>query len=82
MLRSGYQSARLFSIGHFNDITSPSTCLDDTDTTLVSAVWHAFVYAGIDPDRDSVSWVVDFEETAKTNFPSLARFLSEESSGS
>lgn len=80
VLRSGYHGARLFSLCDFDDVASPPACLDDAHSTVVSAVWHAFVHAGVDSYRDFVSWVVGSEETAKTDFPSLSRLLSEESS--
>jgi len=80
VLRSSYHGARLVPRGDFDDVASPPARLDDADSTVVSTVWHAFVHAGVDSYRDFVSWVVGSEETAKTDFPSLSRFLSEESS--
>jgi hypothetical protein len=77
---SSYHGAGLFSLSDFDDVASAPACLYDAHSTVVSTVWHAFVYAGVDSYRDFVSWVVGSEETAETDFPSLSRFLSEESS--
>jgi hypothetical protein len=80
VLRSSYHGTRLVPLSDFDDVASPPARFDDANSTVVSTVRHAFVHAGVDSYRDFVSWVVGSEETAKTDFPSLSRFLSEESS--
>jgi hypothetical protein len=82
VLRSSYHGACLSSLADFDDIASPSARLDYAYPTMVSAVWHAFVYAGVDSYLDFVSWIIGPEEAAKTYFASLSRFLSEKSSRS
>ena len=80
MLWSSDQGACLSSLGDFDDITSTPARLDYAYSTMVSTVWHTFVYAGVDHYRDFVSRIVGLEETAKTHLASLSRVLSKESS--
>jgi hypothetical protein len=58
VLGPGYQGARLFSFGDFDNVTSPSACPDDAYSAVVPTVRHAFVDAGVDSYHDFVSWIV------------------------
>ncbi len=57
MLRSRYDSVDLFSFLDFDDIASPSTCLDCANPTVVSAMRHALVDARVDSYHDFLSGV-------------------------
>lgn len=80
MLRSSYDSANLFPFLDFDDIASPSACLDDANPTVVPAMRHALVDARVDSYHDFLARVEGSEQAAEADFSSRSRRLVKESS--
>ena len=66
----------LFSHCDMDNIGFAAFAMDNSNSAMITSVWHAFVCGGLDQNCNFLSFFVWSENSTQTNFPSLSRFLS------